>query len=57
MKRAAVTTSATAVVVVQSLQKEGFAAREDVLADVFRNVEKAWAFGKTVQTHTARQLR
>ena len=37
-------------VVVRSLQKEGLAAREDVLTDVFRNVEKAWAFGKAVQT-------
>jgi hypothetical protein len=42
-------------VVVRSLQKEGLAAREDVLTDVFRNVEKAWALGKTVQTHTARE--
>ena len=42
-------------VVVRSLQKEGFAAREDVLTDVFRNVEKAWAFGNAVKTHTARQ--
>lgn len=42
-------------VVVRSLQHEGLAAREDVLTDVFRNVEKAWALGKTVQTHTARE--
>jgi hypothetical protein len=42
-------------VVVRSLQKEGLAAREDVLTDVFRNVEKAWALGKSVQTHTARE--
>jgi hypothetical protein len=42
-------------VVVRSLQEEGLAAREDVLTDVFRNVEKAWALGKTVQTHTARE--
>jgi hypothetical protein len=42
-------------VVVRSLQKEGLPAREDVLTDVFRNVEEAWALGKTVQTHTARE--
>ena len=40
-------------VVVRSLQKEGLPAREEILADVFRNVEEAWALGKTVQTHTA----
>ena len=42
-------------VVVRSLQEEGLAAREDVLTDVFRTVEKAWALGKTVQTHTVRE--
>ena len=42
-------------VVVRSLQKEGLAAREDVLTDVFRNVEKAWALGNIVQTLTARE--
>jgi len=42
-------------VVVRSLQQEGFAAREDVLSDVFRNVEKAWAFGNAVQTQTAKR--
>ncbi|HEX3233982.1 MAG TPA: DUF892 family protein [Gemmatimonadales bacterium] len=41
-------------VVVRSLQKEGLPAREDVLTDVFRNVEVAWARSQTVQTHTAR---
>jgi hypothetical protein len=41
-------------VVVRSLQKEGLAAREDVLTDVFRNVEKAWALGKAAPTHTDR---
>ena len=41
-------------VVVRSLQQEGLAARDDVLKDVFRNVEKAWALGKNVETHTAR---
>jgi hypothetical protein len=40
-------------VVVQSLRKEGLVAREDILTDVFRNVEKAWVLGKTVQTETA----
>jgi hypothetical protein len=39
-------------VVVRSLQEEGLAAREDVLTDVFRNVEKAWAFGTTVRAAT-----
>jgi Domain of unknown function (DUF892). len=43
-------------VVVRSLQKEGLAAREDVLTDVFRNVEKAWALGNAVQTQTAREI-
>jgi ferritin-like metal-binding protein YciE len=43
-------------VVVRSLQNEGLPAREDVLTDVFRNVEKAWGLGKTVQTHTAREI-
>jgi len=42
-------------VVVRSLQKEGLAVREDVLTDVFRNVEKAWALGNIVQTLTARE--
>jgi hypothetical protein len=35
-------------VVVQSLQNEGLSAREDVLAEVFRTVEKAWAMGRIV---------
>jgi ferritin-like metal-binding protein YciE len=42
-------------VVVRSLQKEGLPAREDVLTDVYRNVEEAWRLGKTVHTHTARE--
>jgi len=41
-------------VVVRSLQKEGLPAGEDVLPEVFRNVETAWAFGMAVRTHTAR---
>ena len=40
-------------VVVQSLHEEGSAVQEGVLPDVFRNVEKAWALGQAVQTHTA----
>jgi ferritin-like metal-binding protein YciE len=42
-------------VVVRSLQQEGLPARDDVLTDVFRNVEKAWALGQTMQTHTSRE--
>jgi ferritin-like metal-binding protein YciE len=42
-------------VVVRSLQKEGLPAREDVLADVCRNVEEAWRVGRTVRPQTARE--
>src|SRR5262245_45521426 len=41
------------LVVVRSLQKEGLAARVDVLPDVFLNVEQAWAFGTAVRTYSA----
>ena len=41
-------------VVVRSLQKEGLPAREDILKDVSRNVEKAWGLGRTEQSHIAR---
>jgi len=40
-------------VVVRSLQKEGLPAREDILKDVSRNVEKAWGLGKIEQAHMA----
>jgi hypothetical protein len=39
-------------VVVRSLQKEGLPARDDVLTDVWRNVEQAWTLGRTVRTQT-----
>jgi hypothetical protein len=44
-------------VVVRSLQHEGLPAREDVLGDVFRNVEKAWALGQTQQRPAERVTR
>jgi hypothetical protein len=43
-------------VVVRSLQKEGLPAREDVLPDVYRNVEDAWRLGKTVPSRSAREV-
>lgn len=36
-------------VVMRSLQDEAYPTRENVLTDVFRNVEKAWALGRTLQ--------
>ncbi|HET8623473.1 MAG TPA: DUF892 family protein [Gemmatimonadales bacterium] len=41
-------------VVVRSLQTEGLPAREDVLTDVFRNMEVVWGLGGTVRTPTRR---
>jgi hypothetical protein len=42
-------------VVLRSLQKEGLAVRQDILTDVFRRVEQAWALGQSEETHTARE--
>lgn len=41
-------------VVVQSLRKEGLPAREDVLTEVWRNVEEAWRIDRPLRAQTRR---
>ena len=40
-------------VVLHAIQREELPAREDVLTEVFQNVEKAWTLGKSLEADTA----
>jgi ferritin-like metal-binding protein YciE len=42
-------------VVLHAIQREELPAREDVLTEVFQNVQKAWTLGKSLETDMARE--